>query len=181
MKQISIQITDITARQMAVLAEHWGLPPQRHNTAVVERAVATIHLLEIGYETYQARLKQLTTEPVPAHRAALPAEVQALEAQLPELLRILENGLRAGYSLVQALGMAASDLGEPTGPFTQTLVDQISGGIPLPVALANWQSQLASTDLDLLCATVRLQLITGGNLADKFSLLNQILGQRCRP
>ena len=181
MKQISIQITDITARQMAALAEHWGLAQQRHNTAVVERAVATVHLLEVGYEDYQARLEALTTEPIPAGSASLPADVQAFEAQLPELLRILENGLRSGYSLVQALSMAASDLSGPAGPLTQSLVDQVSGGIPLPTALANWQSQLPSPDLDLLCATIRLQLITGGNLADKFSLLNQILGQRRRP
>ncbi len=45
MKQISIQITEETARQMARLAQHWGLPRERHNTAVLERAVATMFLL----------------------------------------------------------------------------------------------------------------------------------------
>ena len=59
MKQISIQITDETARQIAQLAEHWGYPAQRHNTPVIERTVATIFMLEIGYETYQKRLEQI--------------------------------------------------------------------------------------------------------------------------
>lgn len=59
MKQISIQITDETARQIAALAEQWGLAPERHNTAVIERAVATIFMLEVGYDLYQARLEQL--------------------------------------------------------------------------------------------------------------------------
>jgi len=59
MKQISIQITDETARQMAKLAKLWGLPPERHNTPVIERAIATIFMLEIGYEEYQNRLKKL--------------------------------------------------------------------------------------------------------------------------
>lgn len=59
MKQISIQITDETARQIAQLARHWGLSPERHNTPVIERAIATIFMLEIGYDQYQARLKQL--------------------------------------------------------------------------------------------------------------------------
>jgi hypothetical protein len=59
MKQISIQITDETARQIARLSRRWGLPRERHNTAVIERAIATIFMLEIGYEEYQARLEQM--------------------------------------------------------------------------------------------------------------------------
>lgn len=59
MKQISIQITDETARQMAALAERWGLPAQRHNTPVIERAVATLFMLEIGYEEYTRRLEAM--------------------------------------------------------------------------------------------------------------------------
>ena len=61
MKQISIQITDETARQMAQLARYWGLPPERHNTAVIERAVATVFMFEIGYDQYKARLQEMET------------------------------------------------------------------------------------------------------------------------
>jgi hypothetical protein len=59
MKQISIQITDETARQMERLAKCWGLPKERHNTPVIERAIATVFMLEIGCEEYNARLKKL--------------------------------------------------------------------------------------------------------------------------
>jgi hypothetical protein len=59
MKQISIQITDETARQIAKLAKRWGLPPERHNTPVIERAIATIFVLEIGYEEYTRRMKEI--------------------------------------------------------------------------------------------------------------------------
>lgn len=59
MKQISIQITDETARQMEELAQCWGLPPQRHNTPVIERAIATIFMLEIGCEKYRAKLEEM--------------------------------------------------------------------------------------------------------------------------
>jgi len=53
MKQISIQITDETARQMSALAKKWGLPPTRHNTPVIERAIATVFMFEIGAEEYR--------------------------------------------------------------------------------------------------------------------------------
>lgn len=62
MAQISIQVTTETARQMDDLAAHWGLPPVRHNTAVVERTVALVHMLEIGYEEYRRRIAELTDE-----------------------------------------------------------------------------------------------------------------------
>ncbi len=62
MKQISIQITDETARQMAQLAKRWGLPAERHNTPVIERAVATIFMLEIGYDEYMKRLSKIKQE-----------------------------------------------------------------------------------------------------------------------
>lgn len=58
MKQISIQITSETARQIAFLAQHWGYPDQRHNTAVIERAINTIYMLEYGYAEYQRRLRE---------------------------------------------------------------------------------------------------------------------------
>ena len=45
---------------MADLAQHWGLPRQRHNTAVIERAVAMVHMLEIGYEVYRSRYAEIT-------------------------------------------------------------------------------------------------------------------------
>ncbi len=62
MKQISIQITNETARQIADLAVLWGLPKQRHNTSVIERTVATIYMLEIGYDEYRQRYEALTQE-----------------------------------------------------------------------------------------------------------------------
>lgn len=77
MKQISIQITEETARQMAALARHWGLPRERHNTPVIERAIATIYMFEIGYAVYQARLAELQAagdRPMPAEAYHLPTE-----------------------------------------------------------------------------------------------------------
>jgi hypothetical protein len=62
MKQISIQITNETARQIAFLAQHWGYPDQRHNTAVIERAVNTLYMLEYGYDEYQRRLRELDVD-----------------------------------------------------------------------------------------------------------------------
>jgi predicted DNA-binding protein len=47
MKAISFQINRETERQMTQLAAKWGLPSQRHVTAVIERVITTMYLLDI--------------------------------------------------------------------------------------------------------------------------------------
>ena len=48
MKQISINMDDETVRQMRELAQKWGMPDARYNTAVVARCVERVWLQEIG-------------------------------------------------------------------------------------------------------------------------------------
>lgn len=47
MKQISLTVPDETVRQIAALALRWGLPKQRHNGPVVERAIERIYQQEM--------------------------------------------------------------------------------------------------------------------------------------
>jgi len=56
---MSVQLAGETRRQIAALAEHWGLPKQRHNTPVIERAVALAFMLELGWEAYTVRRETL--------------------------------------------------------------------------------------------------------------------------
>lgn len=100
------------------------------------------------------------------------------ENQIPLLLRNLENALRAGYSLKQAFGIVAADLPAPMGAEAAALVAELDSGVPLPQALDDWQKRASSSDLELVLATIRVQFETGGNLADKFSLLSQIISKR---
>ncbi len=65
MRQISVQIADETARQIAWLAEYWGYAPQRHNTAVIERAINTLYMLEAGYQEYRNRLQEMGVPIIP--------------------------------------------------------------------------------------------------------------------
>ena len=58
-QQISVQLAGETRRQIAALAEHWGLPRQRHNTPVIERAVAMAFMLEMGYDAYTERRREM--------------------------------------------------------------------------------------------------------------------------
>ncbi|HYF63548.1 MAG TPA: type II secretion system F family protein [Herpetosiphonaceae bacterium] len=105
------------------------------------------------------------------------------DAHVPLFLRLVESSLRGGYNIVQSFSLAADESALPAaaGDQLRQVVADIKGGAALPQALAAWLKRSPGPDLDLVIATLRVQLETGGNLADKFNLLGQILQQRSLP
>ncbi|MBK8987726.1 MAG: type II secretion system F family protein [Chloroflexi bacterium] len=108
------------------------------------------------------------------------AKITAFDQQIPTLLRYLENGLRSGHSVRQCLEMIARDLPEPAADEVQQVMAELDGGTAVPAALHNWLNRTPSEDLNLVVATFLVQFETGGNLADKFNLLGQIMAKRIR-
>lgn len=106
------------------------------------------------------------------------APTTAFDKQVPLLIRNLEVALRSGYSVKQALEIVAKDLPDPLGKEARHTVSEISAGITFNDALDHWLVRVPSTDLDLVIATLKVQLEVGGNLADKLQLLAQIIEKR---
>ena len=103
---------------------------------------------------------------------------KTFDKQIPLLLRLLENALRSGYNLAQSFELATQELQAPALDEVNQLLAEIKSGTPLPEAFANWLKRNPSEDLKLIVATLHVQLEVGGNLADKFQLLGQILAMR---
>lgn len=103
---------------------------------------------------------------------------KTFDAQMPELLRQLENALRSGYNLVQAFQIAFRDMQDPMREDIRLLLDDLRAETPLPAALDQWLTRTPSSDLNWLIATLQVQFETGGNLADKLNLIGQIMGKR---
>lgn len=95
--------------------------------------------------------------------------------QLPEFLRVMEVALRSGYSLKQALEMVTEDMDNPVAAEVQQVVAALQSGTPLPHALGQWRTRTPSRALDLIVATIGVQLEVGGNLADRFQFISQLL------
>ena len=104
--------------------------------------------------------------------------VTTFDEQVPLLIRNLENCLRSGYSVFQCFEIIAKDMPEPVRSDAQWIVDEVTGGKSWPDVLDNWLTRTPSHDLDLVVATIRVQLEIGGNLADKLNLLGQIIAKR---
>jgi tight adherence protein B len=101
-----------------------------------------------------------------------------IREQMPEFLRIVENGLRCGHSVVQALQLAKEEMDTTWRNEIQTVLNDLAQGRSLLAALDSWLQRTPHPDLDLWIATLKVQREVGGNLADKLQLLGQIMAQR---
>lgn len=98
-----------------------------------------------------------------------------ISSQLPEFLRVMEVALRSGYSLKQALDMVIRDMDEPLVSEVQQVLAALQAGTPLSQALNQWLTRTPSRELDLIVAAIGVQLEVGGNLADRFQFISQLL------
>jgi len=106
------------------------------------------------------------------------ANTRQFEKQIPLLLRLLENALRSGYSVQKSFELATEELSHESSEDIQQVLADIKSGKSFDQAYANWLARNPGPDLDLLLATIRVQMEVGGNLADKLNLLGQILEKR---
>ena len=106
------------------------------------------------------------------------AQTKQIDKQIPLLLRVLENALRSGYNVQQSFQLATEELSSSTLKDVQQVADDFKANKPFQKVLSDWLERTPSTDLDLLVATIRVQMEVGGNLADKLNLLGQILEKR---
>jgi tight adherence protein B len=88
------------------------------------------------------------------------------EEQLPESIDLLVSALRAGHSLMTAIGFLGQEPREPlSGEFRKCFEEQ-NYGIDLRTALQNLGVRMAVADLQIFIAAVLIQKESGGNLAE---------------
>ena len=90
-----------------------------------------------------------------------------------DLFRTLEQALRAGYSLRQALVRAAEDFDDPS---LHAVAGQAESGAELGTLFDEWATR--EPDIALLAGAIRLQLDAKGNLAETLSTLHLVLSNR---
>lgn len=103
-----------------------------------------------------------------------------LNAQLPEALTIISNGLRAGYSFTQAMGVAARELDNPISEeFSKVLRDN-SLGKPIEEALTDMAKRAEDEDIDMFVTALIIQRQVGGNLAEVLDTISETIRERVK-
>jgi tight adherence protein B len=98
--------------------------------------------------------------------------------QLPETLSLLANGLKAGYSLPQALDSVARNTTAPISEELGRVTREMSVGASLEQSLLNMVKRVASDDLDLIVTAILIHRSVGGNLARVLDNISHTVRQR---
>jgi tight adherence protein B len=100
--------------------------------------------------------------------------------QLADMLNLMVNGLRAGYSTMQAMEAVSRELPAPISDEFRRVVQEMQLGIPMEVALDNLLRRIPSEDLDLVITAINVQREVGGNLAEILDTISYTIRERVR-
>ena len=100
--------------------------------------------------------------------------------QLSDMLNLMVNGLRAGYSTMQAMEAVSRELPTPISDEFRRVVQEMQIGIPVEKALDNLLRRIPSDDLDFVITAMNVQREVGGNLAEILDIISFTIRERVR-
>jgi tight adherence protein B len=100
--------------------------------------------------------------------------------QLSDMLNLMVNGLRAGYSVMQALEAVSRELPAPISDEFHRVVQEMQIGIPMEKALDNLLRRIPSDDLDFVITAINVQREVGGNLSEILDTISFTIRERVR-
>lgn len=98
--------------------------------------------------------------------------------QLVDGLVLLASGLRAGFSLQQALEMLVEESKAPLAQEFGLVINEYRLGVDLDQALRNCVERIEDQDLDLAVAAINITRQLGGNLSEIFERIVQMVRER---
>ena len=102
------------------------------------------------------------------------------EQGLPEALDLMVSALRAGHSLVAALGLVAQESPDPIGGEFRICFDEQNYGLELRTAMDNLVARVPLQDLRIVTTAILIQKESGGNLAEVLDKTAYVIRERFR-
>jgi tight adherence protein B len=100
--------------------------------------------------------------------------------QLADMLSLMVNGLRAGYSTLMAMEAVGREMPPPIADEFRRVVQEIQLGISTEDALNHLVRRIDSDDLDLVITAIDVQREVGGNLAEVLDTISETIRERVR-
>lgn len=100
--------------------------------------------------------------------------------QLGDMLNLMVNGIRAGYSTLQAMEAVSRELPPPISDEFHRVVQEVQLGVTMETALDNLLRRIPSDDLDLVITAINVQREVGGNLAEILDTISHTIRERVR-
>jgi tight adherence protein B len=102
------------------------------------------------------------------------------QLQMVDALNLLANGIRAGLTMPQAIGMVVDELPPPVSQEFNLVLQQAKIGVPLDEALENLKKRVYTEDNEMFVTSVNILRETGGNLAEVFDTITIVIRERVR-
>jgi tight adherence protein B len=90
------------------------------------------------------------------------------------------SALRAGQSLIAAMGMVARECTEPLGGEFRTCFEEQNFGLEMKMAMDNLIHRVPLQDLRIVCTAILIQKESGGNLAEVLDKTAHVIRERFR-
>lgn len=103
-----------------------------------------------------------------------------LEQQLPDSLDMLVRSLRAGHPISSSIQLVARETGDPIGTEFGLAFDEMTYGRDLQQALENMAQRVPLADMNYVVVAIKLQAISGGNLAEVLGNMARMVRERQR-
>ncbi len=108
------------------------------------------------------------------------ARLKRFNNQLGDGITLMANGLRSGYSLLQAMDAVGREMPEPMALEFKRVVREVGLGVDNERAFVNLLRRVPSDDLDLMITAINVQHEIGGNLAEILEIIGFVIRERVR-
>lgn len=105
---------------------------------------------------------------------------KAFANQLVDMLTMVANALRAGFSFMQGIEMVSTEMDGPMGEELTIVLRENRLGTPLEKALEDMTRRVQSSDFNLVVTAVLIQRQVGGNLAQILNSISETVAERIR-
>jgi tight adherence protein B len=99
---------------------------------------------------------------------------------LPEALDLIVNALRAGHSLIAAMGLVSRECADPIGSEFKACFDEQNFGLEMKTAFDNLIARIPIQDLKIVATAIMIQKESGGNLAEVLDKTSHVIRERFR-
>jgi len=106
--------------------------------------------------------------------------IKKYQSQMVDALQLLSNGIRAGLSVPQSIGMIVDEMPAPVSQEFNIILQQNRIGVPLEECFENLAKRVPTQDNDMFVASVNILRETGGNLAETFDTIVEVIRERIR-
>ena len=106
--------------------------------------------------------------------------IKAYQNQMVDGLTLLGNGIRAGLSVNQSLGMVVDEMPNPLAQEFNLILQQKKIGLPLEECFMSLAKRVPLQDNDMFVSSVTILKETGGNLSEVFDSIVGVIRERVR-